>query len=460
MKWSFLVAVLLCTSAAVQALPFVPTTGTTTYPIHWYQLKTENKYIYSNPRSFGDVDVSSTASDSDDYLWCFVGDESTGYKIYNRGTKGYMIDWRVYDGPNDFGVNYYEAGSGDAFYIYFLEKKGGGTDKWYLSYDATNGFNGTRSKLNSYTVSEVFVESNMTDTPEIDFEVYDDKGVVTAKGKGEVKLFIGNDRVENPYTILRTDEDQHFSVTAMARETGKQTAMTSRHIIVPHLEVVNPEIFPELTPYAFSIPNNQLDNEGDEGYKKLFDNDDATKWCVVNTTGRWQPIWVEFKSSFPIETSSYLLTAGDDTFDYPNRNPSAWTVYAKAKESDSWSAIGRIDSNNSWKLSTTGTSEFGMLSGVYQYFRFEVNNILWRDSWYDNYTFQLAEFRFRAKKAKLYGDVTGDYKVDVEDVNALINIILELKRRGDYSGEADVAFDYKIDVEDVNEVINIILGLD
>ena len=55
------------------------------------------------------------------------------------------------------------------------------------------------------------------------------------------------------------------------------------------------------------------------------------------------------------------------------------------------------------------------------------------------------------------GDVNGDKKVDVEDVNAAINIILELKSRDDYPGNADVNGDGKVDIEDVNAIINIIL---
>ena len=56
------------------------------------------------------------------------------------------------------------------------------------------------------------------------------------------------------------------------------------------------------------------------------------------------------------------------------------------------------------------------------------------------------------------GDVNGDNKVDVEDVNAVINIILELKNESDYKGVADVTGDGKVDVEDVNAIINIILS--
>ncbi|MBO4870625.1 MAG: dockerin type I repeat-containing protein [Muribaculaceae bacterium] len=59
----------------------------------------------------------------------------------------------------------------------------------------------------------------------------------------------------------------------------------------------------------------------------------------------------------------------------------------------------------------------------------------------------------------LRGDVNGDGKVDVEDVNATINIILNLKTTEDYPGNADLLEDNKIDVEDLNAIINIILGL-
>ena len=62
-----------------------------------------------------------------------------------------------------------------------------------------------------------------------------------------------------------------------------------------------------------------------------------------------------------------------------------------------------------------------------------------------------------ADYSTLAGDVDGDGKVDVSDLNAIINIILELKTVGEYPGNADLNGDGKVDVEDVNAVINIIL---
>ena len=57
------------------------------------------------------------------------------------------------------------------------------------------------------------------------------------------------------------------------------------------------------------------------------------------------------------------------------------------------------------------------------------------------------------------GDIDGSGIVDVEDVNAAINIILKLKSVSDYPGKGDIDGNGIIDVEDVNAIINIILKL-
>lgn len=62
-----------------------------------------------------------------------------------------------------------------------------------------------------------------------------------------------------------------------------------------------------------------------------------------------------------------------------------------------------------------------------------------------------------APSASIDGDVNGDNVIDVEDVNAAINIILKVNEQDDYPGSADMNADGIIDVEDVNDIINIIL---
>ena len=54
------------------------------------------------------------------------------------------------------------------------------------------------------------------------------------------------------------------------------------------------------------------------------------------------------------------------------------------------------------------------------------------------------------------GDVNGDNNVDISDVVALVNIILN--GNSDYQAEADVNNDGGIDISDVVALVNIILG--
>ena len=137
MKKLLFVAALLLPLLA-QALPFVPTTSPSTKPIHWYYLKTGNMFIYASPDPTGmadsDIYASSTSSNSDNYLWCFVGTASTGYKIYNRGSKSYLYDGPYLGDASEPSVDYYEAGSGNNFYIYTnLQIIGGGSSLKNLS---------------------------------------------------------------------------------------------------------------------------------------------------------------------------------------------------------------------------------------------------------------------------------------------------------------------------------------
>ena len=56
------------------------------------------------------------------------------------------------------------------------------------------------------------------------------------------------------------------------------------------------------------------------------------------------------------------------------------------------------------------------------------------------------------------GDVNGDNKVDVADINCIINVILESEPASLYEGRADVNGDTKVDIADINAIIDIILA--
>ena len=54
------------------------------------------------------------------------------------------------------------------------------------------------------------------------------------------------------------------------------------------------------------------------------------------------------------------------------------------------------------------------------------------------------------------GDLNGDGKVDISDVNLIIDVMLG--KNQDASTKADVTGDGKVDIADVNAVIDIMLG--
>ena len=62
---------------------------------------------------------------------------------------------------------------------------------------------------------------------------------------------------------------------------------------------------------------------------------------------------------------------------------------------------------------------------------------------------------FATASAGIKGDVTGDARVDISDVNAVINVVLG---KVPSTAAADVNGDYSVDISDVNLVINIMLG--
>ena len=85
---------------------------------------------------------------------------------------------------------------------------------------------------------------------------------------------------------------------------------------------------------------------------------------------------------------------------------------------------------------------------------------------FPNFTYVHADFgntitiRFNYGMPEgIVGDIDGSGMIDVEDVNATINIILKLKNISDYPGNGDMDGNGMIDVEDVNTIINKILNL-
>jgi hypothetical protein len=71
---------------------------------------------------------------------------------------------------------------------------------------------------------------------------------------------------------------------------------------------------------------------------------------------------------------------------------------------------------------------------------------------------ELDPHHFTVNISILRGDVNNDGKVDVTDVNIVVNIILGKDNAANYDGRADVNGVDGVDVSDVNAIVNIILG--
>ena len=114
--------VLLMAATAMAALPFVPTTSPETKPIHWYYLKTGNRFVYaSEGGENADIAASSSSQNNDAYYWCFVGNSSSGYRIYNRATKKYLYAGEFLSSDyNDSSIDKVETRDNNSFYIYTI----------------------------------------------------------------------------------------------------------------------------------------------------------------------------------------------------------------------------------------------------------------------------------------------------------------------------------------------------
>ena len=158
-------------------------------------------------------------------------------------------------------------------------------------------------------------------------------------------------------------------------------------------------------------------------------------------------------------SGSEAATAFEITFDQPvqlvEATPAAFlrqdSFVSSTVVANQWSATL---SEDGLKLTVTPEAAFAVEAGKNYYFTLpegvvkneagEINEHL------------VISYTYEQGQAPANGDVNGDGKVDVEDVNATINMILKL---ADTDLKADLNNDGKVDVEDVNAIINIILKL-
>ena len=149
---------------------------------------------------------------------------------------------------------------------------------------------------------------------------------------------------------------------------------------------------------GYTTPHNANSNSG-EIYTKFVDGSKDTKWCVVNNSGSWETINVDFHTTMPIIPKGYVLTTGNDTQTNSVRNPKIWKVYGKVSAGDDWTVIDsrNIETVQADALPAANTTDktYSMTSNTtsYQYFRFEVSSIVGKSTSNNDWTFQLAEMQ-------------------------------------------------------------------
>ena len=297
-KHLLLVALLLLPLLA-HAFPFVPTTDPDAQDTHWYQLKTLNRYVYANNETFAAIYLSTKNANVDECLWCFVTTESGKIVLYNRMRKAYIHSGNYFQNSPESNVNYVQEGSGDEFYIRFVT-----SDNYnlYLVYgDEYNSFYGSGVPENTYTV----VEKGVVPPPIVTCDIFPDRGVITVTGKGNKQITLNGATIQSPYTIMRTDEDQNFVVTALATESGKPSGYTSVEFTVPRMEKkgdVNGDGNVDISDVN-DIVNMMLDfapktAEGDVNGDGNVDISDMNK--IIN-------IMLDFESSGPPAMTTYAV---------------------------------------------------------------------------------------------------------------------------------------------------------
>ena len=82
-------------------------------------------------------------------------------------------------------------------------------------------------------------EPAQTPAPVIEVTKNDDAYIFTATGEGEVTIYVDGVPVDNPYTVIRTNEDQIVKLTAIAHVDGQTDGSVTAEYLVPALELAD-----------------------------------------------------------------------------------------------------------------------------------------------------------------------------------------------------------------------------
>ena len=115
--------------------------------------------------------------------------------------------------------------------------------------------------------------------------------------------------------------------------------------------------------------------DGDEGMKETnrvqlaLDNDITTKWCVSPTASD-KSVTMTWSMTEQVRVEAYAISTANDALD---RNPDAWTLYARNSEDEEWVAISVVTKGNLPKETRTVSDVFVIENpAAYQHYKLTV----------------------------------------------------------------------------------------
>ena len=109
--------------------------------------------------------------------------------------------------------------------------------------------------------------------------------------------------------------------------------------------------------------------DGKEGAAKAADGWMFTKWCIDEP--RQMPYSITLDAGEQTPINEYRFVTGDDTHDYPDRNPVTWKV-SGSNDQKSWTVLDEQKGNRLLRDENEQEYRFRLAaSGSYRYYRFE-----------------------------------------------------------------------------------------
>jgi uncharacterized repeat protein (TIGR02543 family) len=181
--------------------------------------------------------------------------------------------------------------------------------------------------------------------------------------------------------VMGTDTHLMLTITGDTTATAKfQTTITypltlsSNDETMGKVAIQTVDGSKEIIPYTSYEVDACCVSMSDEDCEKLFDDNTSSgknKWCT-NAAQKF----VEFHTANLELVNGYTLFTGNDNASTwgKGRNPKSWVL--KAKSGNEWITIATVNNDYTMKDTNSTPYDFSIdVPGIYQYFRFEVNEV-------------------------------------------------------------------------------------